>query len=180
MKYFIIVGEASGDLHASNLVRGIKKSDSNANFEAWGGDLMQEQGIKIHKHIKDLAFMGFTEVVAHLPTILKNIKLVKKQILNFSPDALILVDYPGFNMRIAKWAYKQGIKVYYYISPNVWAWKTSRVHKFKKYCEKLFVILPFEKDFYKKFDIDVEYEGHPLIDAVENFKNQKSENFKFD
>ena len=174
MKYFVVAGEASGDLHASNLAEGIRLHDKEAVFEAWGGDLMANKGITIHKHIRELAFMGFTEVLANIRTIFRNIALVKEQIVQFSPDALILVDYPGFNMRIAKWAHQQDIKVYYYISPNVWAWKSGRVHHFEKYCEKLFVILPFEKDFYKKFNIDVEYEGHPLIDAIEGFRENKS------
>jgi len=168
MKYFIIAGEASGDLHASNMMKGIQSHDAAAEFTGWGGDLMQAGGLQLLKHIRDLAFMGFTEVIANLPTIMRNFDLAKSQILVHRPDALILVDYPGFNMRMAKWAKQQGLKVYYYISPNVWAWKTNRVHQFKKYCEKLFVILPFEKEFYKRFDIEVVYEGHPLIDAVEN------------
>ncbi|HPG73282.1 MAG TPA: lipid-A-disaccharide synthase [Bacteroidales bacterium] len=167
MKYFVIAGEASGDLHASNLMKGIRKADQKAVFTAWGGDLMHNQGAEVLKHIRELAFMGFTEVLMNIGTIFRNLSLAKQHILQHKPDALILVDYPGFNMRIAKWAHSMGIRVFYYISPNVWAWKTNRVHHFKKYCEKLFVILPFEKEFYNKFGIDVVYHGHPLVDAVE-------------
>lgn len=170
MKYFIIAGEASGDLHASNMMKGIRQYDAEAQFTGWGGDLMQAGGLHLLKHIRELAFMGFTEVVVNLRTILRNFDLVKLQIIEYQPDALLLVDYPGFNMRMAKWAKMQGIKVYYYISPNVWAWKSNRVFHFKKYCEKLFVILPFEQEFYSRYYIDVVYEGHPLIDAVESHR----------
>ena len=173
MNYYIIAGEASGDLHASNLMRELKKLDSNSSFRCWGGDLMKEQGGKLVKHYKELAFMGFAEVIINLRTILKNIELCKKDILSNKPNVLILVDYPGFNLRIAEFAKKNGIKVFYYISPQVWAWKQSRVHHIKKYVDRMFVILPFEKEFYKKFDYEVDFVGHPLLDALEQRKKTK-------
>lgn len=175
MNYYIIAGEASGDLHASNLMRELKKLDSGANFRCWGGDLMEQQGAKLVKHYRDLAFMGFTEVLMNIRTIFKNIAFCKKDILENKPDVLILVDYPGFNLRIAEFAKANSIKVFYYISPQIWAWKQSRVHKIKKIVDKMFVILPFEKDFYKKFNIDVDFVGHPLLDAIENFKIEKNQ-----
>lgn len=172
-KIYIIAGEASGDLHASNLMRELKREEENVDFRFWGGDNMQEVGGSLVKHIRELAFMGFIEVVANLRTILGNIKFCKKDILAYKPDVLVLVDYPGFNLRIAEWAHEQGIKVVYYISPQIWAWKQSRVHKIKKVVDKMFVILPFEKDFYKKFDFQVEFVGHPLLDAIHNFEQKK-------
>jgi lipid-A-disaccharide synthase len=172
MKYYVIAGEASGDLHASNLIKQLKGLDANATFRCWGGDLMQQQGAEIIKHYRDLAFMGFVEVVMNLKTILNNIEFCKKDIVAHKPDVLILVDYPGFNLRIAKFAKQHGIKVFYYISPQIWAWKQSRVHTIKKVVDKMFVILPFEKDFYKKFDYDVDFVGHPLLDAIENNATQ--------
>lgn len=173
MRYYIISGEASGDLHASNLMRHLKQKDAEMNVRAWGGDLMQAQGATLVKHYKDLAFMGFLEVVMNLRTILGNIKLCKQDILNYKPDAIILVDYPGFNMRIAKFAKANNIPVYYYISPQVWAWKKNRVYDIKKYVTKLYSILPFEKDFYAKYDYQIEYLGHPLLDAVSNYRNEQ-------
>lgn len=173
MKFYIIAGEASGDLHASNLMREIKKSDAAASFRFWGGDLMKTQGGELVKHYSELAFMGFTEVIINLRTILKNIEQCKKDILNYKPDVLILVDYPGFNLRIAEFAKKKGIKVFYYISPQVWAWKQSRVYHIKKYVDRMFVILPFEKEFYKKFGYEVNFVGHPLLDALEQRKKIK-------
>jgi len=166
MKYYIIAGEASGDLHASNLIKEMRLKDEQANIRAWGGDLMEAQGAKVVKHYRELAFMGFAEVLMNLPTILSNIKTCKKDISAFKPDLLILVDYPGFNLRIAEWAHKQGIKVAYYISPQIWAWKKGRVHQIKKYVDQMIVILPFEKDFYAKYDYKVTYVGHPLLDAL--------------
>jgi len=166
MKYYIIAGEASGDLHASNLIKQLKKKDEHANIRAWGGDLMETQGAKIVKHYRDLAFMGFIEVIFNLPTILTNISFCKKDILDFKPDTIILVDYPGFNLRIAEWAHQLGIKVIYYISPQIWAWKKNRVHKIKKFVDEMIVILPFEKEFYAKYDFPVHYVGHPLLDAL--------------
>ena len=150
MRYYVIAGEASGDLHASNLVKELKKTDSQSSFRGWGGDLMKEQGVDIIKHYRDLAFMGFAEVIANIGTILNNIRFCKKDIKRFNPDALILVDYPGFNLRIAKWAKSHGFKTIYYISPQVWAWKENRVHGIKQYVDRMYVILPFEKQFFKK------------------------------
>ncbi|MCE9539576.1 MAG: lipid-A-disaccharide synthase [Bacteroidetes bacterium] len=174
MNYYIISGEASGDLHASNLIKELKVLDTNAQFRCWGGDLMKEQGAELVKHYRELAFMGFTEVLMNLRTILKNIDFCKKDILKHKPDVLILVDYPGFNLRIAEFAKTIGIKVFYYISPQIWAWKQSRVHKIKRVVDKMFVILPFEKEFYQHFNYDVDFVGHPLLDAVENYSNQPS------
>ena len=166
MKYYVIAGEASGDLHGANLIKQLKLKDPNAEFRCWGGDLMQAQGAEVVKHYRDLAFMGFVEVVMNLKTILTNIKVCKADIANYQPDAVILIDYPGFNLRIAEFVKGLGIKVFYYISPQIWAWKQNRVHKIKKVVDKMFVILPFEKDFYKKFDMEVDFVGHPLIDAI--------------
>lgn len=166
MKYYIIAGEASGDLHASNLMKALKKSDTSVQFRCWGGDLMKAAGGEIIKHYRDLAYMGFAEVALHIRTILGNLKFCKHDILQFKPDALILVDYPGFNLRIAKFAHDKGLKVIYYISPQVWAWKKSRAYKIREYVDKMFVILPFEPDFYRKYDYSVEYVGHPLLDVI--------------
>lgn len=171
MKYYIIAGEASGDLHGSNLIKEIKKLDNQAEFRFWGGDNMMEHAGKPVKHIKELAFMGFVEVLMNLRTILKNIKFCKADIAKFQPDALILIDYPGFNMRIAEWARKQNLNVQYYISPQIWAWKQKRGFKLKRDCDNMYVILPFEEKFYKeKFDWEVEFVGHPLLDAIDNFQ----------
>lgn len=166
LKYYIIAGEASGDLHASNLIKEMRKKDVQAEIRAWGGDLMEAQGAEIIKHYRELAFMGFAEVIMNLPTILSNISHCKKDILAFKPDVLVLVDYPGFNLRIAEWAHKLGIKVAYYISPQIWAWKKNRVFKIKKYVDEMIVILPFEKEFYAKYGFSVSYVGHPLLDAL--------------
>jgi lipid-A-disaccharide synthase len=175
MRYYFIAGEASGDLHASNCMREIKKLDADAEFAFTGGDLMEEvSGGKAGIHIKQMAFMGFVDVLKNIRTIKKNFKIVKEEILKFKPDLLILVDYPGFNLRMAKWATEQGIKVDYYISPTVWAWKEGRVEQIKKYTNKLFVILPFEEAFYQKHNHRVYFTGHPLIDAIE----QQKPNFK--
>ena len=168
MRYYIIAGEASGDLHASNLMSELKKVDSSAQFRCWGGDLMQKQGGELVKHYRDLAFMGFIEVLANLKTILGNIKFCKKDIDTFKPDAIILIDYPGFNLRIAEYAHQKGLKVFYYISPQVWAWHQSRVKKMKQVIDHLFVILPFEKDFFKEHQMEVDFVGHPLLDAIDN------------
>ncbi len=170
MKYYIISGEASGDLHGSNLMRELQLLDNDANIRAWGGDLMQHEGAHIVKHYRDLAFMGFVEVLFNLKTILKNLKFCKEDILLFKPDLLVLIDYPGFNIKIAEWAKAQGIKIVYYISPQIWAWKEKRVHTIKRCVDKMLVILPFEKDFYKKFDYKVDYVGHPLVEVIQTFK----------
>lgn len=168
MKYYIIAGEASGDLHGANLMKALQETDGEAQFRFWGGDKMQAIAGQPVKHIRELAFMGFAEVVANLRTILKNIAFCKDDIVAYKPDAVILIDYPGFNLKIAEFAHQQGIKVMYYISPQVWAWKKNRVFKIRKWVEKMYVILPFEKDFYKEYDYDVEYVGHPLLDELNN------------
>lgn len=174
MRYYIIAGEASGDLHGSNLIKELIKIDTIATIRCWGGNLMQQAGGELVKHYRDLAFMGFIEVVKNLGTIMKNLRFCKDDILLFKPDALILIDYPGFNLRIAEWARKQGIRVIYYISPQVWAWKESRVKSIKESVNKMLVILPFEKEFYKKWNYEVEYVGHPLIEVVEHAKTNFS------
>lgn len=174
MKYYLIAGEASGDLHASNLMKELKKKDESAQFQFWGGDQMAQVAGPPVKHIKDLAFMGFLEVVLNLNTILKNISFCKKDITNFQPDVLILIDYPGFNLRIAKWAKENNIKVFYYISPQIWAWNQGRGHKIKKVVDEMFVILPFEKEFYNRFDFDVHFVGHPLLDAIEQYRERQT------
>jgi lipid-A-disaccharide synthase len=166
MNYYFIAGEASGDLHAANLIKELRINDVNANIRAWGGDRMGREGAVLVKHYKDLAFMGFVEVLKNLRTIFHNLDFCKKDILAFNPDVLILVDYPGFNLRIAEWAHEQGIKVFYYISPQIWAWKQSRVKQIRRNVDKMFVILPFEKDFYKRFGVEVDFVGHPLLDAI--------------
>jgi len=171
MKYYIIAGEASGDLHGSNLIKEITRLDTSAIIRCWGGDKMKEAGGELVMHYRDLAFMGFTEVLMNLRTILKNLEFCKKDILQFKPDTLILIDYPGFNLRIAKWAKQNGLTVIYYISPQVWAWKESRVKMMKECIDKMFVILPFEKDYFKnKWNWEVEYVGHPLVEVVENYE----------
>jgi lipid-A-disaccharide synthase len=174
MKYYIIAGEASGDLHGSNLIKELKKIDPAADFRCWGGDLMQEAGGVLVRHYKTLAFMGFVEVISNLPTIFRNLRFCKEDILRYRPDALILVDYPGFNLRIAKWGHSitPEFKVIYYISPQVWAWKENRVELIKSCVDKMLVILPFEKEFYKKWNYDVEYVGHPLVEVVDSFRLQ--------
>jgi lipid-A-disaccharide synthase len=171
MKYYIIAGEASGDLHGSNLIKELHKLDAQANIRCWGGDLMQAAGATLVKHYRDLAIMGFTEVLLKLRTVLNNIKFCKQDIEAFKPDVLVLIDYPGINLRIAAWAKPLGYKTVFYISPQVWAWKESRVPKMKQVIDKMLVILPFEKDYYKnKWDWDVEYVGHPLVRVVEEEK----------
>jgi len=176
MKYYIIAGEASGDLHGSNLIKELKKQDESADIRCWGGDLMQQAGGTLVKHYRDLAFMGFTEVVKNLGTILNNLKFCKRDILEFKPDALILIDYPGFNLRIAEWArdqqlFAQGAKIIYYISPQVWAWKENRVKKMKDTIDKMLVIIPFEKKYFKtNWNWDVEYVGHPLVEVIDSYK----------
>lgn len=176
MKYYLICGETSGDLHAANLVKGLKRNDQQATIRAWGGDLLTAEGVEVVKHIRDLSFMGLVEVLLHLKTIKRNFKFAYADISAFNPDVLILVDFPGFNLRLAKWAKKKGIKVFYYISPTVWAWHRSRVYQVRDYVDKMFVILPFEKDFYKQYGVEVDFEGHPILDAlapaIENFESK--------
>ena len=169
MKYYIIAGEASGDLHASNLVAEIKKTDKKAEFRGWGGDLMKNQGVELVKHYRQTAYMGFVEVAVNLRKVLGNITQCKKDIVDYQPDAIILVDYPGFNLRIADFAHEKGFKVFYYISPQVWAWKRRRVRKIKKTVDRMMVIFPFEEEFYKNYGIDVTYVGNPLLDELAKF-----------
>ncbi len=166
MKYYIVAGEASGDLHASNLIKAIKAQDPEAQFRGCGGDLMRNAGAELLMHYKEMAFMGFWEVFVHLSEVLGNIKRCKTDILEWKPDILVLVDYPGFNLRIAKFAKERHIKVVYYISPQIWAWKKGRIKQIKRDVDEMMVILPFEKDFYAKNGMDVHYVGHPLLDAV--------------
>ncbi len=166
MKYYIIAGEASGDLHASNLMKALLKQDITADFRFWGGDLMQAVGGTMVKHYKDLAFMGFVEVLVNIPTIFKNISFCKSDIANFKPDVIIFIDYSGFNLRIAKWAKQQGFRTNYYISPQVWASRAGRVKKIKRDIDQMYVILPFEEEFYKKYKYKVNFVGHPLLDAI--------------
>jgi lipid-A-disaccharide synthase len=169
MKYYIIAGEASGDLHGSNLMKALYEEDPNADIRFWGGDLMQNVGGTLVKHYRELAFMGFIEVLFNLKTILNNIKICKNDIVKFNPDVIIYIDYPGFNMRIAKWAKQTGYKNHYYISPQIWAWKENRITAIKHDIDKMYVILPFEKDFYEvKHQFPVSFVGHPLIDAIHN------------
>ncbi len=172
MRYYIIAGEASGDLHGSNLINALHHKDPNAEIRCWGGELMQQAGATLVKHYKELAFMGFVEVVAHLGTIIKNISFCKKDITAFRADALILIDYPGFNLRIAEWAHTEKLKVIYYISPQIWAWKENRVNKIRRCVDKMIVILPFEEAFYKKWDFKVHYVGHPLVDVIEKARQK--------
>ncbi len=167
MKYYVIAGEASGDLHGSNLLKALREEDPRADFRVWGGDLMQQAGGDLVKHYRDLAFMGFWEVALNLRTILGNIRFCKEDILAYGPDALILIDYPGFNLRIAKWARRRGLRVFYYISPQLWAWHSSRVQGIKASVDRMFVILPFEEDFYAGYDYEVDFVGHPLLDVIE-------------
>jgi lipid-A-disaccharide synthase len=167
LKYYIIAGEASGDLHGSNLIKELKKLDRNYSFRCWGGDLMNEQTNSLAKHHKDYSYMGFLEVFLNLYTIIKNISFCKSDILKYNPDIIIYIDFPGFNLRIAEWAKKNGFKNHYYISPQIWAWKESRIKLIKKVVDKMYVILPFEKKFYKeKHNFDVSFVGHPLMDEI--------------
>jgi len=178
MKYYIIAGEASGDLHGSNLIKALRLHDPAATIHCWGGDQMQAAGATLVKHYRDLAFMGFAEVIANLSTILKNLKFCKEEIAAFQPDVLILIDYPGFNLRIAEWGKQQGFKIAYYISPQVWAWKAGRVKKMKKCIDRLITILPFEKTYFKEeWNWEVDYVGHPLLEAVGNYTQEEPPNF---
>jgi lipid-A-disaccharide synthase len=166
MKYYIIAGEASGDLHGSNLMKALKIKDSEAEFRYFGGDLMMAVSSGLALHYSEMAFMGFVEVIANLNSIFKNIKTAKQDILSFQPDVVILIDFPGFNMKIADFAKQKGFKVFYYISPKVWAWNQKRVLKIKKFVDHMFCILPFEVEFYKKWEMDVDYVGNPILDAI--------------
>ena len=174
MRYYIVAGEASGDLHGANLMKALKQLDNQATFRYFGGDLMQAEGGELVKHYRDMAFMGFVEVVMNLRTILANLKFCKGDIANYNPDVLILIDFPGFNLKIAQFAHLNGIKVHYYISPKVWAWNQKRVLKIKKVVNHMYCILPFEVDFYQKWGMDVDYVGNPLLDAISAFKPDAS------
>ncbi len=169
MKYYIIAGEASGDLHGSNLMIHIKKIDNSAEFRFWGGDLMQKEGGTMVKHYRETAIMGITEIIKNLGKIFSFIKECKKDILEFNPDAVVLIDYPGFNMRIAKFTKENGFKTHYYISPKVWAWNTKRAFKIKKYVDYLYTILPFETDFFKPYKVKLDYVGNPICDAIAQY-----------
>jgi lipid-A-disaccharide synthase len=179
MKVYVIAGEASGDLHGSNLMRAMLDQEPSVQFRFWGGDHMAQVAGEPVKHIRELAFMGFVEVVMNLRTILGNIRQCKMDIAEFQPDAIVLIDYPGFNLRIAEWAHAQGIKVLYYISPQIWAWKQNRVHKIKQVVDRMYCILPFEQEFYGKFGVDVDFVGHPLIDAIENYRAEQFDLSRF-
>ncbi len=170
MKYYIIAGEASGDLHGSNLIKEIRKLDPGASIRCWGGDLMQAAGGVLVKHYRDLAFMGFVEVIKHLGTILRNMRFCKKDMRSFNPDVVIFIDYPGFNIPIAEFAKENGFRTVYYISPQVWAWKEGRVKTLRRVIDRMLVILPFEKAFYRKWDYEVTYVGHPLVEVTERFR----------
>ena len=170
MKYYLVAGEASGDLHGANLMKALRERDGQANFRYFGGDLMRAEGGTLVKHYADMAFMGFVEVALNLNTVLRNLRKCKQDIVAYQPDVLILIDFPGFNLKIAEFAKNQGIKVYYYISPKVWAWNQKRVLKIKRVVDHLFCILPFEVDFYKSWGMDIDYVGNPLLDAVDAFK----------
>jgi lipid-A-disaccharide synthase len=169
MKYYLVAGEASGDLHGANLMKALKNEDPDAEFRYFGGDKMKQEGGTLVKHYADMAFMGFTEVVMNLNTILKNMKRCKEDIAAYQPDVLILIDFPGFNLKIAAFAKAQGIRVCYYISPKVWAWNQRRVLKIKKVVDRMFCILPFEVAFYKGWDMDIDYVGNPLLDEISVF-----------
>lgn len=179
MKYYIIAGEASGDLHGSNLIKAIIAQDQNAEIRCWGGDLMQEAGGKLVKHYKELAFMGFLEVLLNINAIFKNIKFCKNDIAAFKPDAIIFIDYSGFNLRIAKWAKEHNFCTHYYISPQIWASREGRIEKIKATVDHMYVILPFEKEFYeKKHGFNVNFVGHPLLDAIANRRNINEFSFR--
>ncbi|MFB6257371.1 MAG: lipid-A-disaccharide synthase [Flavobacteriales bacterium] len=168
MNYYLIAGEASGDLHGSNLMKALQEQDPEASFRCWGGDRMEKAGGTLVRHYRETAFMGFLEVLTHLRSILGFLRECKRDLLAVRPDALILIDYPGFNLRIAEFAHQHSIPVFYYISPQVWAWKKKRVHRLGRYADRIFVILPFEKAFYERFGYEVEFVGHPLLDAIDD------------
>ncbi len=170
MKYYLIAGEKSGDLHGANLIKALQKRDKHASFRGFGGEEMQKAGAVLTKHYKEMAFMGFTAVLLNLNKIRQYLKECQKDILDYQPDVVILIDYAGFNLRIAKFAKKQGLRTFYYISPKVWAWNTKRAWKIKRIVDKMFCIMPFEKEFYKKYDYEVDYIGNPIFDAIQNFQ----------
>lgn len=174
MRYYIIAGEASGDLHGSNLIKALKRQDADADIRAWGGDKMKAAGAEVVKHINDLAFMGFMEVVKHLPTILSNLSFCKQDILAYRPDVVILIDYPGFNFRLFSFLKQHNLKIFYYISPQLWAWKKGRIRAVKKYVDRMFVIFPFEEDFYRENGVQVDFVGHPLLDELPDMDTLQS------
>ena len=176
MKYYIIAGERSGDLHGSNLIKNIKKNDSEAIVRGFGGDLMEEAGMDLVVHYQELAFMGLIEVIINIRKISSFLRKCKRDINDYQPDVIVLIDYAGFNLQIAKFASKRGFKVFYYISPKVWAWKTSRVRNIKRYVDKVYVILPFEVDFFSKHDVNSTYVGNPVVNAVND--HEVNSNFK--
>jgi len=177
-KIFVIAGEPSGDLHASNLVKEIKHLNPSIEIKGWGGELMSNQGVEIKNDLKNLSFMGFFEVLMNLRKIRDNFKLCKQQLLEFKPDVIVFVDYPGFNLRMAKWAKNKGFKIIYYISPQIWAWKESRIKSIKANVDRMYCILPFEKEFYAKHNYAAQYLGHPLMDEIARF-NEQSDNPNF-
>ena len=174
MKLYLIAGEASGDLHGANLIKALKIQQPDLHLRVWGGDLMAAAGGEVVKHYRELAFMGFVEVARNLRTIFKNIDFCKNDILAYQPDALVLIDYPGFNLRIAKWAKQQGLRVIYYISPQIWAWHTSRVHAIRRDVDQMLVILPFETAFFEKYGVKAQFVGHPLLDAIDTSAKQEA------
>jgi lipid-A-disaccharide synthase len=176
-KLYIIAGEASGDLHGGNLVKALK-AKALLEIRGWGGDRMEAAGATIVKHYRELAFMGFAEVIMNIRTILRNFKTCKADIEAFGPDAIILIDYPGFNLRMAEWAHSRGIKVYYYISPQIWAWKQSRVEKVKKFVDRMFCVLPFEQAFYARFGYSADFVGHPLLDELQHTRADSDSDFR--
>ena len=167
MRYFIIAGEQSGDLHGANLIKELHSADNNAEIICWGGDLMESAGAKLLKHYRETAFMGFVVILKNIRKIACNLALCKQQILEYKSDVVILIDYPGFNLRIAEFAKRNNLKVFYYISPKFWAWNEKRVEKIKKYVDQMYIIFPFETEFYRRHGIDVEYRGNPLVDEIE-------------
>ena len=178
MKYYIIAGEASGDLHGSNLIKALRERDSNAHIRCWGGDLMEAAGGELAKHYKSMAFMGFLEVLKNLPAIFANISFCKNDITAFQPAVVIFIDFSGFNLRIAQWAKKRGYKTNYYISPQVWASRAGRVKKIKRDIDEMYVILPFEASFYAKHGMKVHFVGHPLLDAIANTQLSPNDEFR--
>lgn len=170
LKIYIIAGEPSGDLHGAHLVRAIHEQDPSVQFRGFGGPKMRAEGVELDQDIDQLSFMGFVEVIRHSPQILANFSRAKKSIQSWQPDAILYIDFPGFNMRMAKWAHNNGYKNFYYIAPQAWAWKAKRSHQLKKYIDELFCILPFEKEFFARYDIDAHYVGHPLVDIIDHFK----------
>lgn len=178
MKYYLIAGEASGDLHASNLMKALKEADNQAEFRFWGGELMQSVGGTLVKHYKETAFMGFIPVLLHLPDIIRHLRLCKKDLLDWRPDVVILVDYPGFNLKIAEFAKRNGIRTFYYISPKIWAWKEGRIKNIKRDIDEMFSILPFEVDFYNRHHYPIHYVGNPCVDAVNTFRTDYEQDFQ--